>query len=232
MTRILIIEDDKDFAEILKESLEEDEDLEVVAVVGDEESTHKLIKEGVLAGIHCVIADLQLPKTSGDARVNSSAGLRLIEEIRHEQKFYGTIIVMTSSRAPEGGQRALAAGCDGYLCKHAPVNDIPVMLDELKIALKGNVMIVSSEMRHVFFRDDVSAKEARLMDLLLQEKSWTEIALELNYKTPKAAANIADRIYDKLLTEQDKQNLDASGSKKRSRALEIWHSRRSGAAAR
>lgn len=171
MTRILIIEDDKDFADILKESLEEDEDLEVAGIVGDEESAQKLIRDGSLAGIHCVIADLQLPKTKGDARVSSSAGLRLIELIRHEQKFYGTIIVMTSSRATEDGQRALAAGCDGYLCKHAPIGDIPIMLDELKIALKGNVMIVSSEMRHVFFRDDVSAKEARLMDLLMLDKS-------------------------------------------------------------
>jgi DNA-binding NarL/FixJ family response regulator len=133
---------------------------------------------------------------------------------------------MTSSKSPEDGQRALAAGCDGYLCKHAPVGDIPSMLEELKLAIKGNVMIVSSEMRHVFFRDDVSAKEARLMDLLSQDKSWAEIAQELNYKTPKAAANIADRIYDKLLSELDKQNLDASGAKKRQRALEIWRSRR------
>jgi DNA-binding NarL/FixJ family response regulator len=226
MTRLLIIEDDKDFAEILKECLEEDDDLEIAGIIGDEESAMQFVRSGGLAGIHCVLADLQLPKTKDESRVNSSAGLRILQEIRHGQNFYGTIIIMTSSRAPEDGQRALAAGCDGYLCKHAPVGDIPTMLDELKIAIKGNVMIVSSEMRHVFFRDDVSAKEARLMDLLALDKSWAEIASELNYKTPKAAANIADRIYDKLLSEADKQSLDASGAKKRQGALEIWRSRR------
>jgi DNA-binding NarL/FixJ family response regulator len=226
MTRLLIIEDDKDFAEILKECLEEDEDLEITQIIGDEESAMNFIRGGGLIGIHCVLADLQLPKTKSETRVSSSAGLRILEEIRHGQNFYGTIIIMTSSKSPEDGQRALAAGCDGYLCKHAPVGDIPSMLDELKLAIKGNVMIVSSEMRHVFFRDDVSAKEARLMDLLSLDKSWAEIAHELNYKTPKAAANIADRIYDKLLSETDKQNIDASGTKKRQRALEIWRSRR------
>jgi DNA-binding NarL/FixJ family response regulator len=226
MTRLLIIEDDKDFADILKECLEEDEDLEITGIIGDEESAMSFIKGGGLASIHCVLADLQLPKNKSETRVSSSAGLRILEEIRHGQSFYGTIIIMTSSKSPEDGQRALAAGCDGYLCKHAPVGDIPSMLEELKLAIKGNVMIVSSEMRHVFFRDDVSAKEARLMDLLSEEKSWPEIAHELNYKTPKAAANIADRIYDKLLSELDKQNLDASGIKKRQRALEIWRSRR------
>jgi DNA-binding NarL/FixJ family response regulator len=226
MTRLLIIEDDKDFADILKECLEEDEDLEIHGIISDEESAMSFIKNGGLSGIHCVLADLQLPKTKSETRVSSSTGLRILEEIRHGQSFYGTIIIMTSSKSPEDGQRALAAGCDGYLCKQAPVGDIPSMLDELKLAIKGNVMIVSSEMRHVFFRDDVSAKEARLMDLLGQDKSWAEIAHELNYKTPKAAANIADRIYDKLLSELDKQNLDASGTKKRQRALEIWRSRR------
>ncbi len=226
MTKLLIIEDDKDFAEILKECLEEDEDLEISGIIGDEESAMQFIKSGGLAGVHCVLADLQLPKTKDDTRVNSSAGLRILQEIRHGQRFYGTIIIMTSSKAPEDGQRALASGCDGYLCKHAPVGDIPSMLDELKLAIKGNVMIVSSEMRHVFFRDDVSAKEARLMDLLCEDKSWAEIAQELNYKTPKAAANIADRIYDKLITEPDKHSLDAAGTKKRQRALEIWRSRR------
>ncbi|HEY9684867.1 MAG TPA: response regulator [Oculatellaceae cyanobacterium] len=225
MTRLLIIEDDKDFADILKECLEEDEDLEIAAVIGDEESAMEFIRGGGLSGIHCVLADLQLPKTKNETRVNSSAGLRILEEIRHGRNFYGTIIILTSSKAPEDGQRALAAGCDGYLCKHAPIADIPSMLDELKIAIKGNVMIVSSEMRHVFFRDDVSAKEARLMDLLVEDKSWAEIAQELNYKTPKAAANIADRIYDKLIPEGDKQQLDAAGTKKRQKALEIWRSR-------
>ena len=226
MTKLLIIEDDKDFAEILKECLEEDKDLEIAGIIGDEESAMKFIKSDGLVGIHCVLADLQLPKTKDETRVNSSAGLRILQEIRHGQRFYGTIIIMTSSKAPEDGQRALAAGCDGYLCKHAPVGDIPSMLDELKLAIKGNVMIVSSEMRHVFFRDDVSAKEARLMDLLALDKSWAEISQELNYKTPKAAANIADRIYDKLISEGERQSLDANGTKKRQRALEIWRSRR------
>jgi DNA-binding NarL/FixJ family response regulator len=190
MTKLLIIEDDKDFAEILKECLEEDEDLEIAGIIGDEESAMQFIKSGGLTGIHCVLADLQLPKTKDETRVSSSAGLRILQEIRHGQRFYGTIIIMTSSKAPEDGQRALASGCDGYLCKHAPVADIPTMLDELKLAIKGNVMIVSSE------------------------------------KTPKAAANIADRIYDKLISEAERQSLDASGTKKRQRALEIWRSRR------
>lgn len=229
MTRILIIEDDHDFAAILRECLEEDEDLEVVDVIGNEQEAVQFIQSGKLIGLDCILVDLQLPKSPDEKNVSSTAGLRLLEEIRQGQHFYGTVIVLTSSRAASDGQRALAAGCDGYLCKHAPIDDIPSMLDELKVAIRGHVMIVSSEMRHVFFREDISAKEARMMDLLTQGKGWAEVARELGYKTPKAAANVGDRIFDKLLSNQDKLRLEAEGQKKRLRAVEIWRSRHAAA---
>ncbi|MGH9551716.1 MAG: response regulator [Terriglobales bacterium] len=225
MTRILIIEDDKDFAAVLRECLEDDTDLKVEQVIGSEHEAMQFIQSGKLIGLDCVLVDLQLPKWPNESSVSSTAGLRLLEEIRQRQHFYGTVIVLTSSRSPSDGQRALAAGCDGYLCKHAPIDDIPSMLDELKVAIRGHVMMVSSEMRHVFFRDDISAKEARLMDLLTQGKGWSDIARELGYKTAKAAANVGDRIFDKLLSNQDKEKMEAEGQRKRIRAVEIWRSR-------
>lgn len=225
MTKVLIIEDDKDFAAILKECLEEDEDLEVKQIIGTEQEAFQFIQSGGLLDLDCVLVDLQLPRSQHESSVSSTAGLRLLEEIRQGQHFYGTVIVLTSSRSASDGQRALAAGCDGYLCKHAPIDDIPSMLDELKVAIRGHVMMVSSEMRHVFFRDEISAKEARLMHLLSNGKSWAEIAHELGYKTPKAAANIGDRIFDKLLSNQDRQSIEQQGQKKRIRAIEIWKSR-------
>jgi DNA-binding CsgD family transcriptional regulator len=100
------------------------------------------------------------------------------------------------------------------------------MLSELKMAIRGDVILVASQMRHVFLRDDISAKEAKLMDMLSQGKSWAEIARDLNYKTPKAAANIADRLFDKLLTPQDQAKLAQEGGKKRYKAVEVWLSRR------
>jgi DNA-binding NarL/FixJ family response regulator len=227
MTRVLIIEDDQDFAAILKECLEDEADLNVVGVLGSEEEALAFFHSGKLHGVDCVLVDLQLPKAPSDKTVSSTAGLRLLGEIRNGQGFYGTVIVLTSSRQAQDGQRALAGGCDGYLCKHAPVADIPSMLDELKVAIRGHVMMVSSEMRHVFFREDISAKEARLMNLLCHGKGWAEIARELGYKTPKAAANIGDRIFDKLLSEDERHKLEERGHKKRHRAVELWKSRHS-----
>lgn len=226
MTRILIVEDDEDFSSILKSVIEQDGEMQVVDLINCEENALKKVRSPAIHDFDCVLLDLQLPFRQGDKTVSSLAGIRILEELRQQQGFYGTIIVLTNSRAPADGQRALAAGCDGYLCKRARISEVPQMLQELKMAIKGDVILVSSPMRHVFIRDDISAKEARMMDLLAAGKSWAEIARDLGYKTPKAAANIGDRVFDKMLTPQDLQKVAAEGGKKRQRALEIWNSRR------
>ena len=170
MTKILIIEDDADFAAVLKECLEEDPDLEVVQVIASEHQAMEHIRSGGLIGLDCVLVDLQLPAYPNDKEVKSTAGIRILEEIRVGQHFDGTVIVLTSSRSTEDGQRALAAGCDGYLCKHAPIDEIPLMLDELKIAIRcrRNDSVKRNAPR--FFREDISAKEAKLMDLSQRRK--------------------------------------------------------------
>lgn len=226
MTQILIIEDNEDFATILRRALEQDQDLKVVDVIGTEEQALAHIRSDRLSQCDCILLDLQLPRSPGDRSVNSMAGLRILEDLRQRQRYYGTIIVLTNSKAPSDGQRALAGGCDGYLCKRARISEIPEMLTELKLAIRGDVILVSRPMRHVFIRDDISAKEARLLDLLSEGKGWAEIARELGYKTSKAAANIGDRIFDKLLTPEDQHSVAAEGSKKRLAAVKIWQSRR------
>lgn len=225
MTKVVIIEDDTDFAQILKECLEEEGEVEVVDVLSSEMDATRWIRAGGLDTVTCALVDLQLPEERGQMEVNSMAGLRLVQEMRQVRRFYGTILVLTNSREFNDGERALAAGCDGYLCKHAPMSEVPAMLAELRLALRGNVMIVSREMRHVFIREELSVKEARLMEMLSGGASWQEIANQLGYKTAKAAANIGYRVFDKLLTEHDKQQLGTDGERKRHKALERWRAR-------
>ncbi len=225
MPNIVIIEDDRDFAQILKECLEEDPAFNVVATHWNEEDAMNWIKAGGLDQVDCALVDLQMPIWRGATEVSTLAGLRLVPEIRQTRRFNGTVLVLTNSRDFADGERALAAGCDGYLCKHAPMSEIPAMLSELKIALRGEVMVVSREMRHVFIREEFSIKEARLMDLLNSGHSWADVAKELGYKTAKAAANIGYRVFDKLLTPNDRQALDIDGERKRHKALERWKAR-------
>jgi len=227
MTRILIVEDDRDFATVLQRALIKESDFEIVKVIPCEKEARDFLSSTHLEGIDCVLLDLQLPFEANDKTTNSLAGLQLLQVMRQDEKFFGTIIVLTNSKSPADGQRALAGGCDGYLCKRAKISDIPDMIGELKMAIRGDVILVARQMRHVFIREDISAKEARMLDLLGYGKGWAEIARTLGYKTGKAAANIGDRVFDKLLTPQDQARIAKEGLKKRHLALEIWQSRRS-----
>ncbi|MBY0550595.1 MAG: response regulator [Candidatus Obscuribacterales bacterium] len=225
MKRIILVEDDMDFAEILKEELEDDNQVKVVAMLHSEQEARDYFAINGLAGIDCALVDLVLPGIPGARSANSMVGLNIVHSLRQELDFSGLIIVLTNSRLLEDGERALSAGCDGYLCKHAQMSEIPSMVLELKLALRGSVVLVSREMRHVFIRDELSAKEARLMELINGGATWAEVATQLGYKTSKAAATIGYRIFDKLLTPAENAQLSEDKEVKRKRALEKWRAR-------
>lgn len=225
MKRIIIVEDDIDFSEILKEELEEDNQVQVVAVLHSEQEARDYFDANGLTGIDCALVDLVLPGIPGARSANSMVGLNIVHSLRQELDFSGLIIVLTNSRLLEDGERALSAGCDGYLCKHAQMSEIPSLVLELKLALRGSVVLVSREMRHVFIRDELSAKEARLMELINGGATWAEVATQLGYKTSKAAATIGYRIFDKLLTPAENAQLSEDKEVKRKRALEKWRAR-------
>lgn len=221
-----MIEDDQYFAALLQQELRTDPEFEIIKQIGSFTEGQEYIRTTHMQGVDCVLLDLQLPTSEGDRQVNSLAGLHLLDEMRKGEHYYGTVIVLTSSKSQSDGERALAGGCDGYLCKRAKVAEIPVLMAELSMAIKGDVIVVASQMRHVFMRQDISAKEARLLDLLSHGKTWKEVARELGYKTSKIAANVGDRIFDKLITPEDEKRIASEGIKKRHLALEIWQARR------
>ncbi len=74
MTRILLIEDDEGFAEILKESLEDDGDMEIAKVIGSESEAMEFFKSGGLQDIQCILLDLQLPNVPHASHADSRAG--------------------------------------------------------------------------------------------------------------------------------------------------------------
>ena len=63
------------------------------------------------------------------------------------------------------------------------------------------------------------------MELLMEERSWSEIAQTLGYRSSKVAANVGDRVFDKILTEEDRKRLCDDTVKKKELALEVWKAR-------
>jgi CheY-like chemotaxis protein len=87
-TNILIIEDDEDFSSILRRVIEQDPELKVVEVISCEQDALARVKSTSIHDVHCVLLDLQLPMSRGDKTVSSLAGIRILEELRHQQGFY------------------------------------------------------------------------------------------------------------------------------------------------
>lgn len=150
MQRILMIEDDFDFAEIMVECLQSDPSFAVEEVITNLADARFKFACGGLHGVDAVLVDLQLAQSKSDPRVNASGGLELIEEMRKVHGYTGTVIVLTNSNSLQDGDRARRAGCDGYLCKHLRMGDLPSLLAELRMAIRGDVVLFSKEMRHIF----------------------------------------------------------------------------------
>jgi DNA-binding NarL/FixJ family response regulator len=185
------------------------------------------IRSNPLDDLDCALVDLFVSSETQNQTLNSMIGLRIVKELRQCTNFKGTILVLANSRMLDEGERAYQAGCDGYLFKRNSMEEIPSMVAELRMAMIGNVLLVPREMRHLFIHEQLSPKEARLMELVNQGCSWSEIAHELGYKSANAAATVGYRVFDKILDafEDYSTNNDGNKEKKRVRALERWRAR-------
>ncbi|MEZ4491536.1 MAG: response regulator [Cyanobacteriota/Melainabacteria group bacterium] len=223
--RVAIIDNDNLFKDVVKGLLEDDSHFQVVSSMSSEIEAIEWINEEGHNKVDGIILDLNLPYYMDDKHTNPRAGLRILRRLREEARFFGTVVILTNSRDLDDGKDALDQGCDGYLCKDMEMESIYNLITELKLALEGRVLMISNEMRFAFLRDSISAREAQLMEMLRDGKSWSEIARAMEYSSSKAAANIGDRIFDKILSETDKFKRKSQGLKKREVALEVWSER-------
>jgi len=102
--RILIVEDDSDFREILSRSLRQ-------AGYEVHEAEHALgaICAMVRAGADLILTDLRMPIMDG---------LGLVRELKaHEDTRSVPVVAMTGFDTPENRTAALQAGCVGYIAK-------------------------------------------------------------------------------------------------------------------
>src|SRR6266566_2872434 len=109
--KILIVEDDSDFREILSRSLRQ-------AGYEVQEAEHALgaICAMVRAGADLVLTDIRMPIMDG---------LGLVRELKaHEDTCGVPVVAMTGFDTPENRTAALQAGCVGYFAKPIDTRDL------------------------------------------------------------------------------------------------------------
>jgi DNA-binding NarL/FixJ family response regulator len=135
VSSILLVEDHAGFAKALLNMLEQNQDLQVVAVAGDAEEALVHLRE---RSVDLVLVDFSLPDMTG---------IELLEKV-HEQYPDLRCAILSGHLLPQHARRALANGARGYLIKDDPAG----ILAGIKHILKGEIY-VSEELRKLGLSD-------------------------------------------------------------------------------
>ena len=191
MIRILIADDHGVVAEGLKSLIEEQGDLQVVAVVGDGREAVRLAHE-----LHpdVVLMDLSMPE------LNGADATRAI--VQREPK--SRVIVLSMYADREYVRRALKAGAAGYVVKRSAAKEV---VDAIR-AVHAGQRYLSPRVADVVIddyagdsRDDpvarLSAREREVLQLLAEGRTGAEIAERLSL-SQKTVETYRARLVEKL----------------------------------
>lgn len=183
VTNVLIVDDDQSFGDLLCESLIDDGDFNVVKRCGSYiEAKQYCLHESNMKAVDAIILDVMLPY-SPNHPPESKMGLVILEKLREHLHFKGPIILLTSSIDSDDGREALAKGCNGYLCKHATPEAVPRIVKELKLALTGDVVLVSSQVSQKIVEKSEPEAGVHAISALGHHPAWTDIKKELGFES-------------------------------------------------
>src|SRR5438105_12581666 len=189
--RILIADDHGVVAEGLKHLIEAQQDMQVVATVGDGREAIRVAKE---TQPDVVLMDLSMPE------LNGADATRAVLE--HDPKCRVIILSMYSER--EYVRRALKAGAVGYVVKRSAAKEL---VDAIRAAHAGQ-RYLSSRVADVVIeeagaeeRDDplarLSAREREVLQLIAEGRTGAEIAERL-LLSQKTVETYRARLIEKL----------------------------------
>ncbi len=215
MTNVLVVDDDELFAQTLCEYLEDSGGIKIVKRCGSYSEAREWFLAGHLKEIDAVILDLVLPfgregiHPRGKLDTNDRLGLKVLDDLRTVHYFKGPIVMLTNSRESIFGREALSRGCNGYLCKHASAEAIPQMVAELRLALTGQVVLISTALQHlVIGEDQMSSSQfepglvmaGQVMDVIGSNPLWIDIKKGLGYGAGGGASG-DDPVFNRIVRE-------------------------------
>jgi DNA-binding NarL/FixJ family response regulator len=190
MIRILIADDHEVVAEGLKQLIEAQSDMQVVAIVGDGREAVRQVGE---LDPDVVIMDLSMPE------LNGADATRVILEQGAGRK----VIVLSMYADHEYVRRALKAGALGYVVKRSAAKDV---VEAIRSVHAGE-RYISPMVADAVSADVPAGKEDRLarlstrerevLQLLAEGRTGTEIAERLSL-SPKTVETYRARLVEKL----------------------------------
>jgi DNA-binding NarL/FixJ family response regulator len=190
MIRILIADDHEVVAEGLKQLIEAQSDMQVVAIVGDGREAVRQVGE---LDPDVVIMDLSMPE------LNGADATRVILEQSAGRK----VIVLSMYADHEYVRRALQSGALGYVVKRSAAKDV---VEAIRSVHAGE-RYISPMVADAVSADAPAGKEDRLarlstrerevLQLLAEGRTGTEIAQRLSL-SPKTVETYRARLVEKL----------------------------------
>ncbi len=120
MKRILVVDDNEDSRELVKKTLKK-HDYEIIEAVDGEEA----IAKAIAYRPDLILMDISIPKIDG---------YEATRRLKERADFKDIPIIAFTAHAMRGDQeKALQAGCDGYISKPINVRELP---NQIRIYLK------------------------------------------------------------------------------------------------
>lgn len=185
-TRILIADDHPIFRSGLRQVIESDERMSVVAEAEDGASALKLIREH---NPDIIVLDINMPGVSG---------FQVVEAMRSEN-LSSEVVLLTMHREEAMLTKALSLGVRGYVLKDSATSDIVSCLQAVR---KGENYTSAELTKYLFKRATGQATPVEGLDSLTQTERRV-LALIAEYLTSK---EIADRLGVSVRTIENHRN--------------------------
>ena len=193
--QVMLVEDNKDYREVVNLAIEEENDIEIIDQYGTAEIALRSFQSASALRPNIILLDLRLPGMSG------------LDSIRYFREYVPNtkIIILTQSDQEADVLRAILLGASGYLLKSARVQEI---VDGIRIVHNGGATLDSSVAKFLLqnlqsrlpkesLNMGLSNRELEILKLLSEGLVKKEIAekLEIGYSTVDTHVS---RIYEKL----------------------------------